>query len=60
MFAPRNSSPVAMYSREDVAAYEVNNKTQFFHRNTRGDLKKYDLRINFSDSEIFSIVRFKK
>lgn len=24
MFAPRNSSPVAMYGKEDVAAYEVN------------------------------------
>lgn len=25
MFAPRNSSPVAIYGKEDVAAYEVNN-----------------------------------
>lgn len=23
MFAPRNSSPVAIYGKEDVAAYEV-------------------------------------
>lgn len=23
MFAPRNSSPVAMYGKEEVAAYEV-------------------------------------